>query len=1064
MPPRAKQLPTEAAEEPRRTPRQRAPKQLSADVTAVLVAHDGAAWLPEVLSALAVSTRTPARVVCVDTGSTDGSAELMAAAYGEVLRLPRDTGYGAAVAAALESAPATTWLWLLHDDVEVEPTTLQHLLEYSVTSPSAAVLGPKVRDWNDPRLLVEVGLTTDAAGHRETGLERREYDQGQHDAVRDVLAVGTAAALVRREVWDQVGGLDPHLAVFRDDLDLGWKVNAAGHRVVVVPTAKVRHARAATTGNRVTDAAPGSATGTDRLHAVYVLLAHAGPLRLLGLLPRLVLGTVLRSLALLLTRQVAAAGEEWGALFGVLGRPRRLHAARRVRAANRTVSQRSLRPLFAARTVRIRARLGAVADWIAGGGTPAGNPLGALGDPGPEGPDDLDVPGAAGGGGLRRFLLRPGVLLFAVLAVVALVAERRLWGSGALTGGALRRAPGGASDLWSAYAAAWHDVSVGSGTAAPPATAALAVLATLLLGHAGLAVDLLVLACVPLAGLSAYLAASRMVRHLYVRLWAALTWALLPVATGAVAAGRLDVAAVQVALPLLVLAAGRVLTVDPRVDGWWRAWALGLALALTSAFAPLLWPVAAAVLVVGGLVNLALHGGRRRALAALIVAVVPAAVLFPWSLPALVHPTRFVIGSQVADPDLPAWHLLLLSPGGPGLPPLLVTAGLVAAALAGTVRIAFRRLAQVCWGIALVALATALLLSRADVDGSPVWPGLPLQLASAALLTAALIAGNGVRSRLSRSSFGWRQLTAALVAAVAVVGPVVALGAWVARGAQDPLHRSDRARLPAFAQAELEESPGLRALLLVPHADGRLGYTLTGAAGDGLESAGVRPSGSQRRALDAVVADLASPRGSDAAEALSTRAVRYVALRPGPRTQGLVDVLDEQVGLVRRTSGSIDLWQVLAPVARLTVLPEALAKQARTQRAPSRDALRTSPPAALRAGPEAASATLPAGDGRLLVLADAEDGRWHATVDGRALPRRTAWGWAQAFELPTAGGHLSLTYDQGARHAGLAVQGVLLLVVVVLSVPSARRRRGLEQELQEDDDMTEPHRRLVPAG
>ena len=55
-------------------PRSRAAKKLPVDVTAVLVAHDGAAWLPQTLAALAGSTRTPSRVVCVDTGSTDGSA------------------------------------------------------------------------------------------------------------------------------------------------------------------------------------------------------------------------------------------------------------------------------------------------------------------------------------------------------------------------------------------------------------------------------------------------------------------------------------------------------------------------------------------------------------------------------------------------------------------------------------------------------------------------------------------------------------------------------------------------------------------------------------------------------------------------------------------------------------------------------------------------------------------------------------------------------------------------------------------------------------------------------
>jgi GT2 family glycosyltransferase len=1032
----------------------------------VLVAHDGAEWLPEAIAALGRSTRIPAHVVCVDTGSTDGSAELLEQAFGDVIRLPRDTGYGAAVAEGLRHVAASTWLWLLHDDVAVEPTTLQALLEEAEASPSVALLGPKARDWNDPRYLVEIGITTDAVGHRETGLERREYDQGQHDTVKDVLAVGTAAALVRRDVWDAVGGLDPHLPVFRDDLDLGWKVNAAGHRVALVPTALVRHARASTTGHRDTDAAPGRATGTDRQHAVYVLLAHASAFRLLGLVPRLLLGTVLRSVLLLLTRQVADAGDEWRALLGTFGRPGVVHRARLDRARTRKVSQRKLRPLFASRTVRMRARMGALSDWLSGGGGPVSDPNRALGDLGPDSEDFEDL--ALGGtGALKALLLRPGVLLAAGLGLRTLLAERSLLGSGTLGGGALTPTPGGASDLWRSYAGAWHDTSVGTGQAAPPGTAAFAALATVLLGKPGLAVDTLLLASVPLAGISAYLAASRMVRHLYLRLWAAATWALLPAATGAIAAGRLDAAAVQIALPLLVLAAGRLLTDDPRVEGWWRAWALGLGLGVTCAFAPQLWPLAAAVLLAGAAVNLAVRGGRRRALAAVLVAVVPGAMLYPWSLGAVVHPSRFVIGAQVADADLPSWHLVALSPGGPGVPGAFLMVGVVLAGLAGTIRQDFRRLAQVCWGVALLAIGLALVLSRTTVQGQPVWPGLAVQVASLAVLAAALVAASGARTRLAQSSFGWRQLLVGIVAVAAALAPVVAAAGWVLRGADDPVHRTDQAVLPAFARAELAAAPGLRVLVLPPAPDGRLAYALTTANGSTLELSGLRASSAQSAALDAIVADLGSPRGSDAAEALSTRAVRYVALRAAPGSQALESVLDAQPGLVRRTRAtSVELWQVLAPSARLQVLPKDLAAAAiSSARAPSEELLVSDPPAALPAGPEGAHTRIPKGsDGRLLVLADAVDDHWKARLNGKELARQKAWGWAQAFELPAEGGRLTLSYEQTGRHAGLAVQVVLVVLVAVLSAPGARRRRGLEDDVDAEDEESTDDQHDRPSG
>ena len=1039
------------------------------DVTAVLVAHDGAAWLPTALAALSSSTVRPAHLVLVDTGSTDATPGLLAGA-GSVLTVPGDTGYGAAVAAGLTTAPRAGWVWLLHDDCAVDPQALEALLEHAAQSPSAVLLGPKVRDWSDPRVLVEVGLTTDRAGHRETGLERREYDQGQHDGVRDVLAVGTAGALVRRDVWDALGGLDLHLPLFRDDLDLGWRVNAAGHRVVVVPQATVRHARAATTGRRSPGAVPGRATGVDRRHALLVMLGHASRLGFAALLPRLLVVTVVRALALLLTRQVAAAGDEVRALAGVLGRPGRLVAARRDRARTRTVSTRALRPLFASRTGRLRARAGALGDWLSGGGSPGASPLGALGDPGPEGPGgDLDVLPSAGSGALRRLLLRPGVLLVLILALVALVAERSVLSvtGGLLAGGRLLPAPAGATDLWAAYAGSWHPSTVGSAQPAPPQLAVLAALATVLLGKAWLAVDVLLLASVPLAGAAAYLAASRVVRHLALRLWAAATWALLPVATGAVAAGRLDVAAGQVAVPLLGLAAARLLTGDPREAGWRRTWALGLGLSVAVALDPVLWPLAAVVLLGGGLLRLGRApgaAGRRAALSCAVAAGVPALLLLPWSTTALAHPALLLLGPGRIDPALdgaaqPGWHLLLLGPGGPAAPAVAVTVGLLVGALGGLVRDARRGLALAAWAVAGVGLVGAAALSRLSVvppdrtTAVHLWPGGALQVAAAGLLVAALVAADGVRTRLERSSFGWRQLTAGLVVVAAALVPVLTGAALLARGADEPLRRDLRPLLPAFADAELAASPGLRVLVLAAAPAGRVAYELESSRGSLLGDADTPSGAGQLRRLDEVVADLLSARGSDAAEALSTRAVRFVAVRDSPVAGSVAEVLDAQAGLVRRASGRVLLWQVVAPAGRLTVLPSALAARALAgDRAPAVDLLRTDPPSALAAGPEGARELLAPGvSGRLLVLADATDRGWRATLDGRPLPRRTAWGWAQAFTLPAGGGRLVLRHAQGSRHAELWTEAALVLLVVVLAAPGTRRRRGLE-----DDDEPEP--------
>ena len=99
-------------------------------VTAVIVAHDGATWLPSVADALLDQTRAVERVVAVDTGSRVRAGAILASKFGNsaVFGMDRATGYGAAIARALSHRAANLpvpgagdrveWIWLLHDDCQ----------------------------------------------------------------------------------------------------------------------------------------------------------------------------------------------------------------------------------------------------------------------------------------------------------------------------------------------------------------------------------------------------------------------------------------------------------------------------------------------------------------------------------------------------------------------------------------------------------------------------------------------------------------------------------------------------------------------------------------------------------------------------------------------------------------------------------------------------------------------------------------------------------------------------------------------------------------------------------
>ena len=1040
-------------------------------VTAVLVAHNGARWLPQSAAGLRAQTRPPERFVAVDTGSTDESADILAQLLGpeRVVAAPVGTGFGAAVDRGLAAtderygenyprpeaeAPDTTqWIWLLHDDAEPEPDALERLLLLVDSSPTVAVAGPKLRGWTNRRTLLEVGVTIARSGRRETGLERREHDQGQHDGVHDVLAVSTAGMLVRRDVWHALGGLDPVLPLYRDDVDFGWRVNNAGHRVVCVTDAVVHHAEAGSHGRRTMTAFSGGHLRSDRQHANYVLLANL-PLHLLPWATmRLTLGTLLRTLGLLVGKLPAAALGELVALGGVIGRPDRLVRARLRRRRTRVLPFRAVRPLLASPSSSIRHAMETVTA-VVGVGAAASYAAGrhrAI-ETGPSSEDAEDLP-SWGSDLVKRVVTKPPVVLSLALFLLTVLATRDLVGGGRLMGGALLPAPDTAGDLWRTYTEGWHPVGIGSETASPPYLAVLAALGTLAFGSASAAVSLLLLGAVPLAGLAAYLALRRVVASPLLRVWGAATYALLPPVTGAVAAGRIGTAALAVLLPFASLAALRAVR-STGGRAFRAAWVAALLLAAMSAFVPLTYPVAL-LLGAGAVASRRLH---RSALIRLgVLLTVPPVLLLPW-LPALVeHPQLMLLEGGFAGPGLvdPALHPLavfLVHPGGPGMYPLVFSVGLLLAALAALLRPDRRRLVAAGWATALAGIAAGVALSHLRIDapgleGSVLgWPGPATLLAGAGLVLAAVVGADGARERIARSNFGWRQVAAVGVTAAALAVPLLAGPWWAWQGAVGPLQRRDPVLLPAFVAAEGEHRDRPRTLVLRQREPGRLSYALLRADGPRLGDADTVAGSDAAVGLDETVSDLASGRGGDAAADLLPYGVRFVLLGR-PVDAALADAIDAVPGLVRVSAPDQSaLWKVRYPSGRVRVVTGGADTGATV----------------VASGAVGVRARIDAGRGsRLVTLADQRDARWQATLDGRRLEARTYDGWAQAFVLPAGdGGQLVIRYDDGDRQRLLWLQGAALLLAVILALPSVRRVEDADETTAPVDVTPE---RVVPV-
>ena len=445
--------------------------------------------------------------------------------------------------------------------------------------------------------------------------------------------------------------------------------------------------------------------------------------------------------------------------------------------------------------------------------------------------DEDDDPLQDDTGLLRRTITNPAVLTITALTVVALIAGRSLLFGDRLAGGALPPVWGGATDLWDMYLAGWHDVGVGSDAVAPPYLAVLAALSTLALGKPWLAVVGILLGCVPLAGFTAYRLARRVVRYRPAQLWMAASYALLPVATGAIAQGRVGTALVHALFPVLGLLVTRVLTLNPRRSRR-AAWALGLLLALLMAFVPLVWVLA---LVTGVLIAIAFgHLGRRLQVSLAISLVTPLVLLLPWTVELFRRPWLWLLEaginrSDIVNPQLPAEALLLLSPGGPGAPPLWVTGGFVAAALCALLLRRNRMLVAAGWCVALFGILIAIVVSRLPLSlsattDSTAWPGVALAFASTAMLLSAATASQSF-SDLWR--LGWhRRLFAATAALLALTTPLSAAGLWMWRGVEGPLTGDVPPALPPFLESVSADGTQPRTLVISPRDDGVVSYTV----------------------------------------------------------------------------------------------------------------------------------------------------------------------------------------------------------------------------------------------
>ena len=170
------------------------------------------------------SSEQPAQIVVADTGSRDGSPEMVRREFPQctLVLIPENPGYGAASNMAIELC-ASEYVLLLNSDTEVHPGTLRVLQEYLDTHERAAIVGP--------RLVGPDGSSQESCFPFPRPLRPLTQIKARslsHDRAGPVPWVLGAALAIRRAAFDAVGGFDQAYHMYFEEVDLAYRLRKAG--------------------------------------------------------------------------------------------------------------------------------------------------------------------------------------------------------------------------------------------------------------------------------------------------------------------------------------------------------------------------------------------------------------------------------------------------------------------------------------------------------------------------------------------------------------------------------------------------------------------------------------------------------------------------------------------------------------------------------------------------------------------------------------------------------------------------------------------------------------------
>jgi GT2 family glycosyltransferase len=215
----------------------------------VILAWNGREFLRQFLPSVIQFTDTNLYdIIVADNCSTDGTADFMAQNFPavRVIQNTANTGFAGGYNEALKHVDAEYYI-LLNQDVEVTADWIEVVLAEMENNENIAAAQPKLRAYHNRQYFEYAGACggyVDRFGYafcRGRLFDTIEKDDGQYDTVKQIFWATGACMFVRKDVFWEAGGFDIDFFAHQEEIDLCWRINNMGYRIISVPASLVYH-------------------------------------------------------------------------------------------------------------------------------------------------------------------------------------------------------------------------------------------------------------------------------------------------------------------------------------------------------------------------------------------------------------------------------------------------------------------------------------------------------------------------------------------------------------------------------------------------------------------------------------------------------------------------------------------------------------------------------------------------------------------------------------------------------------------------------------------------------